>query len=141
MLDLHGQGRKAESLDLGEAAAAPATLSSFGRQAGVPMSKQQAQKPFDPSTFMAAFDGGVTVSTYGEGQIVFSQGAPADAVFYIQNGKVKLSVISAQGRKRWLRSSKPGIFVAKAALPANSSGWPRRWLRQTAQSCGLPSQA
>ena len=45
------------------------------------MSKQQTQKPFDPSTFMAAFDGGVTVSTYGEGKTVFSQGAPADGPF------------------------------------------------------------
>ena len=96
---------------------------------------------FDPSTFMAAFDGGVTVSTYGEGQIVFSQGAPADAVFYIQDGKVKLSVISDQGKEAVVAFLEAGIFVAKAALPANSSGWPRRWLRPTAQSCGLPSQA
>jgi hypothetical protein len=44
------------------------------------MSKQQARKPFDPGTFMAASDAGVTVATYGKGQIVFSQGALADAV-------------------------------------------------------------
>jgi CRP/FNR family transcriptional regulator, cyclic AMP receptor protein len=39
---------------------------------------------------MAALNGGGTVSTYDEGQVVFSQGVPADAVFYIQDGKVKL---------------------------------------------------
>jgi CRP/FNR family cyclic AMP-dependent transcriptional regulator len=107
------------------------------------MRKQQAQKPFDPSTFMAAFDGGVTVSIYGEGQIVFSQDAPADAVFYIQDGKVKLTVVSSQGKEAVVAFMGSGDFCGegKAALPANSSGWPRRWLRPTAQSCGLPNRA
>jgi CRP/FNR family transcriptional regulator, cyclic AMP receptor protein len=95
----------------------PATLiRSFGRQTGVPVSKQQVQKPFDPSTFMAAFDGGVTVSTYGEGQNVFSQGAPADAVFYIQNGKVKLSVISAQGKEAVVAFLEAGDFCGEGCL-------------------------
>ena len=80
------------------------------------MSKQQAQKPFDPSTFMAAFDGGVTVSTYGEGQIVFSQGAPADAVFYIQNGKVKLSVVSDQGKEAVVAFLEAGDFCGEGCL-------------------------
>ena len=80
------------------------------------MSKQQAPKPFDPGTFMAAFDGGVTVSTYGEGQNVFSQGAPADAVFYIQNGKVKLSVISAQGKEAVVAFLEAGDFCGEGCL-------------------------
>jgi hypothetical protein len=66
------------------------------------MSKQQAPKPFDPGTFMAAFDGGVTVSTYGEGQTVFSQGAPADAVFYIQ-GRGRQEIFRLPGRKNGTR--------------------------------------
>ena len=80
------------------------------------MSKQQAPKPFDPGTFMAAFDGGVTVSTYGEGQIVFSQGAPADAVFYIQNGKVKLSVVSDQGKEAVVAFLEAGDFCGEGCL-------------------------
>ena len=80
------------------------------------MSKQQAQKPFDPSTFMAAFDGGVTVSTYGKGQIVFSQGAPADAVFYIQNGEVKLSVVSDQGKEAVVAFLEAGDFCGEGCL-------------------------
>jgi CRP-like cAMP-binding protein len=100
----------------------PATLiRSFGRQTGVPVSKQQVQKPFDPSTFMAAFDGGVTVSTYGEGQNVFSQGAPADAVFYIQNGKVKLSVISAQGKEAVVAFLEAGDFCGEGCLAGPTS--------------------
>ena len=80
------------------------------------MSKQQAQKPFDPSTFMAAFDGGVTASTYGEGQIVFSQGAPADAVFYIQDGKVKLTVVSSQGKEAVVAFMGSGDFCGEGCL-------------------------
>ena len=62
---------------------------------------------------MAAFDGGVTVSTYGEGQIIFSQGAPADAVFYIQNGKVKLSVVSDQGKEAVVAFLEAGDFCGR----------------------------
>jgi len=91
-------------------------MPSFGRQAGIPMSKQQAQKPFDPGTFMAAFDGGVTVSTFGKGQIVFSQGAPADAVFYIQNGEVKLGVVSDQGKEAVVAFLEAGDFCGEGCL-------------------------
>src|SRR6478672_2061046 len=80
------------------------------------MSKKQAQKPFDASKFMAAFDAGVTVSIYGEGQIVFSQGAPADAVFYIQDGKVKLSVISSQGKEAVVAFLEAGDFCGEGCL-------------------------
>ena len=115
MLNLHGWGEKQKArIWVKPLLATP--IRSFGRQAGVPMSKQQAQKPFDPSTFMAAFDGGVTVSTYGEGQIVFSQGAPADAVFYIQDGKVKLSVVSAQGKEAVVAFLEAGDFCGEGCL-------------------------
>src|SRR4030095_7615721 len=80
------------------------------------MSKQRAQKPFDPSTFMAAFDGGGTGSTCGVGQIVFSQGAAADAVFYIQDGKVKLSVVSPQGKEAVVAFLEAGDFCGEGCL-------------------------
>ena len=50
------------------------------------------------------------------GQIVFSQGAPADAVFYIQNGKVKLSVISAQGKEAVVAFLEAGDFCGEGCL-------------------------
>src|SRR6476659_2929975 len=80
------------------------------------MSNRPVSKPFDPSTFIATFDGGVTISTFGEGQNVFSQGAPADAVFYIQNGKVKLSVISAQGKEAVVAFLEAGDFCGEGCL-------------------------
>ena len=45
--------------------------------------------PFDPKSFLAKIGEGRTISKYRKDQIVFSQGDPADAVFYVQKGKVK----------------------------------------------------
>jgi CRP-like cAMP-binding protein len=54
---------------------------------------------FDPKTFLARADVGRSISQYRINQVIFSQGDPADSVFYIHNGKVKLTVISEQGKK------------------------------------------
>ncbi len=54
---------------------------------------------FDPKVFLARIDNGRGVSKYRKGQIIFSQGDPADAVFYVQKGKVKLTVVSEQGKE------------------------------------------
>ena len=54
---------------------------------------------FDPKSFLAKVGDGGTVAKYGKEQIVFSQGDPADAVFYIQKGKVKVTVVSEQGKE------------------------------------------
>jgi Cyclic nucleotide-binding domain len=54
---------------------------------------------FDPKTFLAKVGEGRSIGKYGKEQIVFSQGDAADAVFYIQKGKVKLTVVSEQGKE------------------------------------------
>lgn len=54
---------------------------------------------FDPKTFLAKVGEGKTISEYRKGEVVFSQGAVADAVFYIQKGEIKLTVISEQGKE------------------------------------------
>ena len=54
---------------------------------------------FDPKSFLAKVGDGRSLSPYRKGQIVFSQGDPADEVFYIQKGKVKVTVISEQGKE------------------------------------------
>jgi len=61
-----------------------------------------AAKPktaFDPKSFLGKVGDGRSIGKYRKDQIVFSQGDAADAVFYIQKGKVKLTVISAQGKE------------------------------------------
>ena len=61
--------------------------------------KPNRKLPFDPKIFLAKIGEGRTITDYREKQIVFSQGDQADAIFYIQNGKVKLTVISKQGKE------------------------------------------
>jgi CRP/FNR family transcriptional regulator, cyclic AMP receptor protein len=62
--------------------------------------KARKRKPrFDPKEFLKRVNGGRTVAAYRKNQAVYRQGDPADAVFYIQAGKAKVSVISAQGKE------------------------------------------
>src|ERR1700721_1712489 len=60
---------------------------------------RKAKLPFDPKEFLSKVNGRQRTSDYLKDQIVFSQGDPADAVFYIQSGKVKLTVVSEQGKE------------------------------------------
>ena len=57
------------------------------------------RQSFDPKSFLAMVGEGRSLGTYRGGQTVFAQGDPADAVFYIQKGKVKVTVISEQGKE------------------------------------------
>src|SRR5215211_4034558 len=54
---------------------------------------------FDPKSFLAKIGEGRSIGKYRKDQIVFSQGDPADAVFYVQRGKVKVTVVSEQGKE------------------------------------------
>ena len=60
---------------------------------------KQDRQAFDPKTFLAKIGEGRSVMRCGTGQTIFAQGDAADAVFYIQKGKVKLTVVSAQGKE------------------------------------------
>jgi CRP-like cAMP-binding protein len=66
--------------------------------------RKRVKASFDPKEFLAKVGEGKTISKYRSDQIVFSQGEVVDAVFYIQQGKIKLTVVSEQARKRWLQS-------------------------------------
>ena len=50
--------------------------------------------PFDPKSFLARVGEGRTIGQYRKNQIVFAQGDAGDAVFYIQSGEVKVTVVS-----------------------------------------------
>ena len=59
-----------------------------------------AKKPaFDPSAFLAIAGSGTTVVRHPKNNVIFAQGDPAEAVFYIQTGKVKITVVSEQGKE------------------------------------------
>jgi hypothetical protein len=70
--------------------------------------KPKGKLPFDPKMFLAKVGKGKTISKYRTDQIVFSQGDLANAVFYIQQGKVKLSVLSEQGKEAVVAILGPG---------------------------------
>ena len=59
----------------------------------------KSRPPFDPKSFLAVVGEGRGIGEYHKDAIVFSQGDPADAVFYIQSGKVKFTVVSEQGKE------------------------------------------
>jgi CRP/FNR family transcriptional regulator, cyclic AMP receptor protein len=78
--------------------------------------KRKGKLPFDPRRFLAKVGKGKTVSKYRKDQIVFSQGQVADAVFYIQQGKVKLTVVSEQGKEAVVAILEPGQFFGEGCL-------------------------
>ena len=71
---------------------------------------------FVPKIFLAKVGGGKTISKYRKDQIVFSQGEVADAVFYIQQGNVKLVVVSKHGKEAVVAILGPGHFFGEGCL-------------------------
>jgi CRP-like cAMP-binding protein len=89
---------------------------------------KRTKQSFDPKNFLAKVGEGKTISTYQKDQIVFSQGEPADEVFYIQEGKVKLTVVSEQGKEAVVAILEPGQFFGEGCL----NGHPLRIATTTA---------
>src|SRR6202165_566367 len=78
--------------------------------------KTKRRPPFDPNAFLLKVAGGENISYYRKDQIVFSQGAPADAVFYIQKGKIKITVISEHGKEAVVALLGIGDFCGEGSL-------------------------
>jgi CRP/FNR family cyclic AMP-dependent transcriptional regulator len=83
---------------------------------------------FDPKVFLAKVGLGKTVIEFGKNQAVFSQGDIADSVFYIQTGKIKLTVTSDQGKEAVVGILGPGQFFGEGCL----NGHPMRIATTTA---------
>ncbi len=77
---------------------------------------RKAKLPFDPKAFLSKVNGGRAVSDYRKDQIVFRQGDPSDAVFYIQSGKVKKTVVSEQGKEAVVAILEVGDFFGEGCL-------------------------
>src|SRR5512134_454491 len=82
----------------------------------------KAAPPFDPKSFLAKVGDGRTIDKYRKGQIVFSQGEPASHVFFIQKGKVKITVVSEQGKEAVVAILGSDDFFGEGCL----AGQPRR---------------
>ena len=82
--------------------------------------KAKKEPAFNVDTFLATVNGGRTISTYRKGQKVFRQGDPADAVFYLKEGKVKVCVISEQGKEAVVALHEKGDFFGEGCLSGQS---------------------
>lgn len=71
---------------------------------------------FDPKAFLTRIEDGKTTREYRNKQVVFSQGDAADAVFYIQSGKVKLTVVSTRGKEAVIGVLERGSFFGEGCL-------------------------
>jgi CRP/FNR family cyclic AMP-dependent transcriptional regulator len=78
--------------------------------------KPIAKPHFDPKVFLERADKGRTLSAYPKNQAIFLQGEKADAIFYIQKGKVKLTVVSHQGKEAVVALLGPGDFFGEGCL-------------------------
>ena len=78
--------------------------------------KRKAKLPFDPKVFLSKVNGGRAISDYRKDQIVYRQGDPADSVFYIRSGKVKVTVVSEQGKEAVVALLGADDFVGEGCL-------------------------
>lgn len=72
--------------------------------------------PFNPKTFLTKIGSGKTSLTFPKKEVIFSQGDGSDAVFYLQTGKVKLTVVSQQGKEAIIAILGPGAFFGESCL-------------------------
>jgi CRP/FNR family cyclic AMP-dependent transcriptional regulator len=80
----------------------------------------KSKPPFDPKKFLASVGDGRSINRFSKDQTVFSQGDTADAVFYIQKGKVKVSVVSEQGKEAVVAILGPKEFFGEGCLAGQS---------------------
>jgi CRP-like cAMP-binding protein len=85
---------------------------------------------FDPKTFLSTISGGRKVEAFPKNQTIFAQGDSSDAVFYIQKGKVKLTVVSKIGKEATIGILNDGDFFGEGCL----AGQPLRLCSATAMT-------
>ena len=71
---------------------------------------------FDPKALLVTVSHGRTLLPFRKDGVIFSQDGPADSVFYIQKGKIKLTVASPQGREAVVGIFGPGDFIGEGCL-------------------------
>ena len=81
---------------------------------------ENTHQAFDPKEFLARVGEGKTIAEFRKGQLVFSQGESADAVFYIQKGSVKIVVISDQGKEAVVGILEAGQFFGEGCMNGHS---------------------
>ena len=76
-------------------------------------------RTFDPKTFLAQTGLGRTILQYPKNKVIFAQGDPSDAVFYIQTGRAKLTVLSALGKEATIALLGEGDFMGEGCIASD----------------------
>src|SRR5438128_1446687 len=96
--------------------------------------RQKRTVPFDLRTYLAKVRGRETTKEYRKKETIFLQGSPADSVFYIEKGKVKVTVLSERGKEAVVAILGSGDFFGEGSL----TGQPLRMATATAMTeCSL----
>ena len=76
----------------------------------------ESRGPFEPAAFLAKAGTGKRITSYRKGETVFAQADAADAIYYIQKGKVKLTVVSYNGKEAVVALLGPGDFFGEGCM-------------------------
>ena len=74
---------------------------------------------FDPKTFLAQTGLGRTILEYRQNKLIFLQGDPCDAVFYVQSGRVKLTILSSRGKEATIAMLSAGDFMGESCITSD----------------------
>lgn len=93
---------------------------------------RKAARPalFNPAVFLETTANGRVISTHSKKDVIFAQGDDADSVFYIRKGKVKVAIVSKQGKEAVIALLGPDEFVGEGCL----IGQPKRLATASAMS-------
>ena len=91
-----------------------------------PAALHKKNRAFDPDTFLATIGEGRKMVAVPKKQMIYTQGDEADAVFYIQKGNVRLTVVSKTGKEATIAILDEGNFLVKARWPVRFVVWDLR---------------
>jgi len=78
--------------------------------------RAKKRRKFDLKRFLSTIDGGRKIAAFAKKRTIFVQGDPSDAVFYIQSGKVKLTVVAKSGKEATIGILNAGDFFGEGCL-------------------------
>ncbi|MBX9646013.1 MAG: Crp/Fnr family transcriptional regulator [Xanthobacteraceae bacterium] len=84
------------------------------------MAAKSDRGAFDPREFLAKVGEGKSIVDYRKDEVVFAQGDAADTIYYIQKGRLKVVVISEQGKEAVVGMLEPGQFFGEGCLNGHS---------------------
>jgi CRP/FNR family cyclic AMP-dependent transcriptional regulator len=84
------------------------------------MAAKSNQGSFDPQEYLAKVGEGKASVQYHKDQVVFAQGDPADAIYYLQKGRLKVVVLSEQGKEAVVGILEPGQFFGEGCMNGHS---------------------